>query len=74
MDEMIAAAGVQLYKADAVVAYSQALSHVWDLPYNEGDDYLSEVITMVDGAYFTTGDADLQEISDLLTTYKNEHF
>jgi len=74
MDEMIAAAGVQLYKADAVVAYSQALTHVWSLPTNEREDYLAEIITMVDDAYFTTGDADLQEISSLLTTYKNAHF
>jgi Ca-activated chloride channel homolog len=70
LDEMVAEAGSQLLKADAVVAYAQALVRAPRLPSAERDPYLDEVIEQVEDAYDVTLDEDLLEIADLLQEYK----
>ncbi len=70
LDEMIAAAGVQIVKADAVVAYASALVTAPTLPTAERVPYLDEVIATIQQAQAATGDSDLLDIADLLEEYK----
>ena len=70
VDAMIAAAGTQLLKADAVVAYAQALVEAPQLPAAERDPFLDAVIQQVEDAYAQTHDPDLLEIASLLEEYK----
>ncbi len=69
--DILAAAGPQLTKADVVVDYALGLAEVWDQPTAGQAAYLDEIIAAAQAGYFDNGDADLQEIADLLTTYRN---
>ena len=69
--EILAAAGPQLTKADVVVDYALGLAEVWDQPLARREAYLDEIIQAAQAGYFDNGDADLEEIADLLTAYKN---
>jgi Ca-activated chloride channel homolog len=73
MDEMLAAAGTQLAKADVVVAYAEALVDVWDLDEADRGPFLDDVIARAEQAYVDTGDSDLDEIVRLLTDYRETH-
>jgi len=72
MDEMIAAANLQLVKADAIVAYSKALTKVWNLSSTaERQALIDGVLDQINEAYVATGDADLAEIETLLQQYRD---
>ncbi len=69
-DQLQAAAGDEIVKADAVLAYAEALTAVTELPPAERIAYLDEVIALVQDAQQQTGDAELLEIAGLLEEYK----
>ncbi len=71
LDEMLAAAGPQLTKADLLVAYAQALLDAPQLPTAEGIALLDEVIAAADAAYADSADVDLLEVASLLEEYKS---
>ena len=70
MDEMLAAAGTQLLKADVITGYSRALVDVLDQANADRWDYIDEYITLANDAYFITGDTDLAQIVTLLGTFQ----
>ncbi len=70
MDEMVAAAGAQLLKAEVITAYSRALVDVLDEANADRWDYIDEIITVANDAYFITGDADLADIVALLGEFQ----
>ena len=71
IEEMLAAAGPQIPKADVLVAYAEVLPAVsWWLPEEEGIIMLDEVIAQADAVYAETGDVDMLEIASLLEQYK----
>jgi len=70
LDGMLAAAGPQLLKADAVVAYAQALVEAPTLPLHEGLALIDDVIAQVEGVHANTNDPDMLEIAALLEQYK----
>lgn len=71
IDEMLAGAGPQLLKADAVVAYADALVVAPTLPQGEGIALIDDVIAQVESVYNNTSDPDMQEIAALLELYKS---
>jgi Ca-activated chloride channel homolog len=69
--DILAAAGPQLTKADVVVDYALGLAEVWYEAAGDREAYLDAIIQAAETAYVDTGDADLQEIATLLTSYRN---
>ena len=70
-DDILAAAGPQLTKADVVVDYALGIGEVSYLPAAERQAFLDEIIEAAQTAYVDTGDSDLGEIATLLTTFRN---
>lgn len=68
--EMVNISHHQILKADAIVAYSEVLTEVWNLPVNDRLAYVDDVIGLIEDAHFQTGDAELQEILDLLAVFR----
>ncbi len=67
---MVDDAGLQLRKANAIIAYAQALTEVWNAPDEQA--YIDAVVAEIEAAYFDTGDTDLAEIVELLRFYDNQ--
>ena len=68
LNAMVDDAGLQLRKANAIIAYAKALTDVWH--YGDEQAYLDGVIAEVEAAYFDTGDTDLAAIVELLESYR----
>ena len=67
---MTDSAGTQVLKAQAIIAYAQALPGVWEEAHADRDAYLDEAIAVVQSAMRARPeDADLDEIASLLETY-----
>jgi Ca-activated chloride channel family protein len=69
--EMTDAANTEIRKAQAIVAYAEALSDVWDLPAGDRAAYVEGVYDeAVDALRARPDDPDLAEIVDLLDAYR----
>ncbi|MCK6528348.1 VWA domain-containing protein [Myxococcota bacterium] len=70
LDELTAAATEQLVKADAIVAYAQSLTSVWDVDASERVAYLEGVLAEVEEALLVLPlDRDLREAADVLAIF-----
>jgi Ca-activated chloride channel family protein len=71
--ELTDAANTQVLKAHAIVAYGEAVSDVWDLPYADRRAYMDGVYQTVQAAYAARpDDRDLLEIIDLVDAYRGK--
>jgi Ca-activated chloride channel family protein len=68
--EMTDAASTQVLKAQAIIAYAEALPGVWDAPANARATYFDEARATIEAAIVARpDDADLAEVRDLFETY-----